>query len=748
MRLWPRDAAGVEREHRVSTHGLLTLPTDSLATKSFPAGLSEPPSISISAFESGAIGGMLDVGHGGFRVANPRNDSGWAKRNAWLSLYWSGARYEAYWAESRPYPPKSFDDYELILSGRIERLIPDEEHSFLLSARSRRAELDREINVPTYRGTGPRCIRAVAAKIASCGDVLDQTGSFSFAFLIKPIILTTLAQKLVWKFNSGSNSGYGLELSYTAGNEGRMRFRIGGLSTVNLATPALSALAVGTEFYRVVCTYDHSTGVRCIYIDGTLAATDTVTGTPVANADSLSLFTGVEADLVDFAFWSGTALTQEQVEQIGRGPIEPDEQSATNYWPMTDGSGTTALDTKGSPARNATLTALTTWASSLEGSVDLRDQRKPIALGGTIWNVEPVLVDAVERIYQTHYRGIRTMGGVRSRGAILVEGTGGGTNYTKSVATSTVTVHTLPGDPGVVTLNVTAGDDGPSWDATDWPSIVRFLTTIVGPLTDADLYYDGTDDPFGIAKGSTWVNLAPMELFLRAGGNLLEELDKWARAQGAALFFDPTRGDKLWAIRLDKPIGSADLTLRRERDFAPIERLELLNPTSAQRVSWQWCYRTMSTEELVASDASMGTGGDAVLGAAFRAFVAPRQLPRYDADSQRTTYQPAPYRVVKVPALATVRTKYPLAVESEVTEAHYTRARDAYAEARRRQTGWHGGDGIEGISLRFTRKVDSLALGKIIEITDPQIHGGAPKKFVLTGLDFADGEYGRGTLYG
>lgn len=748
LRVWPRDADGNEVEKRISTHGLLTLPWDSLATKAFPGGLMEPPTISISAFEAGAIGGMLDVGHGGFRIANPRNDAGWAKRNSWLTLYWNNARYEAYWAESKPGPPRSFDDYELILSGRIERLIRDEEHSFSLAARSRRAELDREIQVPTYRGAGPRCVRAVAAKSASCGDVLDQTGSFSFAFLIKPIILTTLSQKLFWKFNSGSNTGYGLELSYTAGNEGRMRFRIGGLSTVNLATPASAALAVGTEFYRVVCTYSSSTGVRCIYIDGECVATDTVTGTPVANADSLNLFTGIEADVLDFAFWSGTALTSDQVEQIGRGPVEPDELSATNYWTATEGSGTTLTDSKGSTPRNATLTASTTWASSLEGPVDLREQPKPIALGGTMWNVEPVLVDPVERIFQCHHRAIRTFGGVRSRGAILVEGTGGGTNYTKAASTATITVHTLPGDPGVTTLNITAGDDGGSWDAEDWPSIVRYLTTVVGPLTDADLYYDGSDDPFGVAKGSTWVNLAPMELFIRAGGNLLEVLDHWAQAQGAALFFDPTRSDKLWAVRLDKPTGAADLTLRRERDFGPIQVVESLNPTAAQRVAWQWCYRTMTSEELVASDASMGTGGDAVLGAAFRAFVAPRQLPRQDPDTLLTTYQPAPYRVVEVPALASVKTKFPLAVKSEVLEGHFTRARDAYAEARRRQTGWHGGDGIEGILLRFTRKIDNLRLGMVIQITDPQIHGGSAKKFVLTGLNFAQGEYGEATLYG
>lgn len=745
IKCWPRDDSGAEVPTYVGTHKFLSAGTDDPANTHFLPYLAEPPGVSFSLFEGEELGGFADVGGGSFIFRNPLSDSGLGPLEALRLLHWNGARYEAYWADAKPTPPKALTAYTKAFAGRFESMTAELD-SLILAVRSRRLVLDQDVGVPTFRGTGPRCVRAVAANSASCGNVFNNTGSFSFRILVKPIFLTTLNQKFMWKFNSGSSTGFGLEVSQSAGLEGRMRFRIGGLTPVNLATGAADALTLGTEFYEIVCVYDAATPARRIYIDKKLVVSDAPTGTRTTNSDNFLLYSGAEADVVDFTLWDGVVLSDDDVAQLGRGPVEPNEAGATNYWPITDSSGSTITDTKGSPARNATMTG-GSWVSSLEGSQDLTGQPKPIALGGTIWTAEPVEVNRVDRDHMYHHRGARSIGTVRSKGGPLVVTT----NYTSSLTTGTIRIVLDPTEPGVVTLDITGGDEGTAafgYDATTIPDFMRYLLTAIGPLEDSDLYYDGTDDPFGVAKGSTFENLAPCAYYLRQGGNLLEEIAKLARSVGAAVFFDPTRDDRLFLFRPDIPTGATDLDLDWSTDFGPLRFVDDIPPTASQRVSWQTCHRPMTTAELLSLDT--GLGATAALGAAFRSFVTPKKLPRRQVVGDRivTEYVDAPYRLAEIRAKASTLKAYPEAVPGDVVESYFTTYRDAVAEAKRRQNGWFGTNGVIGVVLPLVRVISGLALGKKVTVIDPKLNDGAGRKMIVTRLDWTAGPYGEVTCHG
>ena len=725
VRVWPRDETNAEVEQRLSTHGFLSLATDSIGVAQFDALLASPPRLTIRTFAPGQVGGAADIGRGVIACLNPRDDDGNGPLEHWRALRWSGARYEAYRADGLPQPPASFDAYELTLRGRIERMEPGE-GELLLVARDRRFELDDRVTLPRFRGIGPRVVKAVAANSASAGDVLDQTGSFSLGFVFKPTSISALNQQFLWK--RSASGGYGVQMGHTAGNEGRMRFQIPGCTPEALLAPAGSALVAGREYYRVVCTYDHTSKVRCIYIDGELAVTDTCTGGPATNSNNLLLYSGVEGYVADW-FIVSRALSADEVDEIGRGPFEADEVANTaEYWPGTEGSGTTLFGAKS--VANATMSG-GTWSVSGEGSSELLDQIKPLVLGGPALNVEPVIISQPDRVALVSYRGATTLGSVRSRGAILAEGAAGGaTNYTKTLTPQlTITVHTLPGDPGVLTCDVTLGDDGDGvgWQATTLPGIIRLLTTVFGPLADGDL----NADTFGVGKSSTWPNASPLELVITPGGphgeNLLEICADYALSQGAALLFDQL--DELRLIELDPTARSASNELRWDRDFSAVQFIEILNPTLSQSVAYGRSYKTMTDQELVSSDSAMGS--TALLGAAFRAFVKREQRARI------------------CPATKAQRDAASGAVHAPVASAGgYTRPRDAYAQARRMQRGWFGRNQLYGIALPFVAFIPGLEIGSVKNIIAPEIDGGAGRTMVLTGLDFSVEPYGQGVFHG
>jgi Concanavalin A-like lectin/glucanases superfamily len=718
--LYPRDSSGAEVELRISSHGFTSIATDTIGVKPFPAWLVGPPLVDISIFSPGTLGGVATVGGGQILVRNPRTDKGRGPIDSWRDLYWSGARFVAYWAESARRTPKSFAEFTVAARGLIEKLIPDlEAQVYRLSTRDARLSLDRELDVPTYRGAGPRCVRTTAAASASAGDVCDASGSFTVGFLVKPRNITTTNQRFLSKY-SGLGGGYEIGLSWSAGNEGRLRFRVQGLSPEALTIGAANALVVGTEFYRVVAVLDNTAKTRQIYVDGRLINSDTFTGSPTANAQALALYTGAEADVVDF-FFASAAWTEEDVANLGRGPLAADEApSVVAYWPVTEGAGTTLTDTKG--GFNATMTS-GSWVPSLEGSADLVGIRKPVMLGGRCWNAEPVVVSAIDRVVQWHYRASRALPTVRSRGAVLVEGAGGGTNYTKDLATSTASIHTLPGDPGVFTLNADGDDGGKAgYVPTTLPTIIRFLVTQLGPLVDADL----ESAPFGIGTASTYPNQSTMEVYLREGGTLAEIIEELAASQGAAVFFNAA--GKLDLVRLDSPTGTADVVLSWQRHFGTPRHLDIFNPTLSQRVTWQRNYRVMTDQELVALDTALGT--TAAEGAAFRAF------------------SKLPYRLAEAEATKPDAERFREALRGEIVEAGFTRYRDAWAEAKRRQRGWHGRANIEHIALPLTRVIPGLELGAVAEVTAPGINGGAAKKFVVVGLNFQVQPFGEAILYG
>lgn len=110
----------------------------------------------------------------------------------------------------------------------------------------------------------------------------NHTGSFSYSAWFRTNDRTRTGQRVICDDATNANGCHAISLGDPG--TGSLRFYIRGLNPVSLDTPNLIANGV---WYHVVVTYNNTTKLKALYLNGSLVASQTVTGTmgtPTGNA--------------------------------------------------------------------------------------------------------------------------------------------------------------------------------------------------------------------------------------------------------------------------------------------------------------------------------------------------------------------------------------------------------------------------------------------------------------------------------
>lgn len=206
---------------------------------------------------------------------------------------------------------------------------------------------------------------------------LDLTSGFSFACWIKLESLTPTRQVIISKHNAVS-AGYLFEYA-TAG----FRLYVNSTPIQGATTP------VAGKWYHVACTWDSTTKVACIYLDGNIDAIGTINVTLADGTDAVEI--GRLSDsteyldglLKDLAAWS-VILTPAQIKSLALGidistdTLRPDSDqisaAPTSYWPLNEisnGSGAvTRVDAIG-PNNLTDVNTTQTGPGYMDGAADI-----------------------------------------------------------------------------------------------------------------------------------------------------------------------------------------------------------------------------------------------------------------------------------------------------------------------------------------------------------------------------------------
>lgn len=776
LEIWPRDDDGNEVHRTYSTHGLVTLPTDTVPTKSFRGFLAEAPNYRLDVYREGLLGGSVRASYGIMRLHNPHAPGELGPLEELRGLHFTGARWSARWASANPEPPRSYDEYEEVLRGRIERRVIAG-GQVLLHLKDRRQLLEQDLNVPRFWGLGPSQLlmeNSGGSPQVTCGDVLDQTGSFTWICHLIPNENATF--RFVVSKHLASTEGYFLATIPSA----KFRWRCEDIGPNPQLDSSADAFEVGIPIIVAGTLNTSSKQLKLYTVNrfgegaevGSLTYT---TGGPAANAQPLKFATG-NADLVVsmFSLWDKALSLSEVIEYSGR-PLEGTEDNLVEGWGLNDGFGTTAASLSGS--NDGTITNGTWEGAPLFGGPDLERVRQPSTWGKGSRNLEPVLVSAPDRMYMWHFRRADAVAPVRHRGTLLAEGAkgGGSVNYSVNIsaAGSYFEVHTLPaGTEGRITCDAEGDTDGTKQPSTFAEVVEAMLTKPLGPLETGEIDRTSFDG---------FANLTELELYLRAGGKLSAVLAELAAGVGAAIDFDNLGNailfrlerpveDEAWTASTQFKVGNyrvptdtslnklryqvttagttggsepswpttvgatvndgtavwtcrpAYVVLREDEDLAEARVLDELAPSRSQRVTWGRNY-TVQRDGDLAADSSMGSTAEE--GAAHRAFVA------------------RPYRLAEWPASQQLLQRHPDAEPGPVVLAPYRQRLSARVEARRRQEDLYGLEGLQRVRLTLSRPVEGLRVGSLTRVYSAELgHPDVGRLYLITALDFRTGKFG------
>ena len=340
-------------------------------------------------------------------------------------------------------------------------------------------------------------------------------------------------------------------------------------------------------------------------------------------------------------------------------------------------------------------------AGGLDGDANLAGQGRPMAFG-RVRNVEPVIIDEAQLVYQVHDGPINAVDAVRDRGVPLVlqgdvpdvfAATVTAGQYVTDLARGVFRLGAAPA--GLVTADV-EGDALGGYTATTAGIVRRIATTRLG---------GDSLDPAAEVDGAAFAALdvaqpAKVGYYVRAGGQSASDVLN-ALLAGIGGWWTFLRDGRLSVARLEEPgVPTFTLDASQVAGSPSITRLPAPLPAWRTRVGWRPMWRVQGAEEVAGSVAA----ADKALFANQRRFATSKD--------------------------ESVRTRRRLARDVEVA-AFFDDEADAAAEAARRAA-LFGPDRLR-FQVPLRPQLFKLSLGQTVAAGLSRLGLSNDRRFVITG---------------
>jgi len=218
-----------------------------------------------------------------------------------------------------------------------------------------------------------------------------------------------------------------------------------------------------------------------------------------------------------------------------------------------------------------------------EGSSDLANQPKPLCFG-EVFNIEPVLVDAANNVYQVHNGQIEEIVEVYESGKAVSSGT-----ITDDLSNGR---FTLSGNVnGIITADVKGAKPSGSYKEAAG-DIIRHIVVDFGGLTDP-----GDLDTASFTDINT-ANSSAVGVYVSSTTTILGVLDQIANSVGAYYGFN--RSGKFEVNRIELATGTAAAEFD-STNIIEITRMASAVPNYQVRVDYKKNYRVMSETDFHSS---------------------------------------------------------------------------------------------------------------------------------------------------
>ena len=212
---------------------------------------------------------------------------------------------------------------------------------------------------------------------------------------------------------------------------------------------------------------------------------------------------------------------------------------------------------------------------------------KPIPLCfGEVRNIEPVLIDSTNRVYQVSDGEINAVSAVYQGGVALTLTT----DYTVDLTNGKIT---LVADPtGIITADVQGYVDSGSTYLTSAADIAREIVTTFGGLADP-----GDLDTASLTALNT-ANNSTVGIYVDKSTTILKVLDELANSVGA--FYGFNRSGEFEMTRLELASGTADAEFDLT-NIIEVQRQSSATPNHRVRVGYDKNYKVMSESDFGSS---------------------------------------------------------------------------------------------------------------------------------------------------
>jgi hypothetical protein len=458
-----------------------------------------------------------------------------------------------------------------------------------------------------------------------------------------------------------SESGFGSAAAVSAGGVQTLRYSSNGYTRLDLGLHYEPRLKGDVAVSRAIIGRDGVAGLARVSAELTLSNADgaldelldqyALDGRPVR-----VLIGPADGDYADFGlYFSGV---------FDRGTVTDDSFRIQ----LSDGMARLEL-----PVQSNTYGG----TGGLDGGADLKGKPKPLCWGA-VANVSPVLVDAVNLIYQVHDGAIQDVPAVRDRGVALtrVLGAPAPGEYQPDLATGTFRLGAAP--DGKVTCDVEG--DAPPAGYTD-------RTAVIAQRILASKLYTSEIDTTAFAN-LDGVAIAPVGYYIGAESvTAAEVLDELLTGIGAFGGFSRT-GTFTTAI-IDAANGAPAASFNNQ-DIIELSREPL--PAAVDPIAWRVAVAWGRNYTVQPDLAALATDAD-------RSFAA------------------EPHRVAAREDVA-IKSRHLLARDYGTRPALFRDAADAEAEAARLFSLW----GVSRRLLRVTVPLHGLLadIGSVVHLSDPR----------------------------